>query len=306
MADEQRRTGELGAGDDNEFLGRYRLDADPSLFPPADYGHIGKRAEVVALFRLLGFDDLDFRIGFQLLDLRHALRVQCLARFLLGVVPPDLGNAVLLDQRVLEPLIEFNETVVVLPEHMLRVIGCLIGDLVVLLPHRIVGNGARTRGEHFDKIGQDPFDNIGHVVRDDLRPPLDIREWHRIRIRQIEFHGLRALTGDFFLHERLGLVDERFDNPPQLIVGHRHLFRLQRENQIAVLILVQRGGFQDLAAGLDLERFGERECAKLLRQGLHARHVEFDHQTTPRFGYLIGPPWAIGVHMAPVRKPSAP
>src|SRR5262249_19598931 len=148
VGDERRLFDRPRATTDEEFLRRHGHDVHFADVTPAlhDQVVIGDRSldrqaiwtdyDAPVLVFAVG-DRLDLGIGEDGLYLFKGLALVALACRRLALFPPDLGDAVLLQQGIFEPRVENREPGIVPGEDPVDVLGRLLRDFLVLGPGRL-------------------------------------------------------------------------------------------------------------------------------------------------------------------------
>ena len=91
---------------------------------------------------------------------------------LFDLIPPVLGDAALAHQRVLEQRIGGHETVVVVGEDVVRIVGGLLRTSHVFWTARHVLDNILTREKHFHQAWQHGTDGVSHLHRHHLGAPI--------------------------------------------------------------------------------------------------------------------------------------
>ena len=188
--------------------------------PPAGgCGEIGGRAERGIGPRAVRHD-LDIGIGHQQGERIVGLIQISLAALLLALLPPHLDDAHLGQQRVLDERIEHQETGVLLHEHVVDVVGLLLGRRHILGPERLEPHHVVAAGENLHQRGHQAVDGVGHVGRHRARAALLGR--HVVaHVAVVVVHGMGALgrkLGGAHGGERIQLLGREHG----LELGRRH------------------------------------------------------------------------------------
>lgn len=237
------------AARDEELLRRHGRDADPpdaTLAPQdavVDQGHdrfdpafVRRR---VGLLRFHGLrpnrhdrveherirvgamlDHLDRGIFGNQAPLRLGEPLVGLAPRLVRLVPPDLDDADLLEERVLEPGVENGKSVVLAVPDPVDVIGRLPCRLLVLGPDRLEAHDLVAAGEDSHQRRQHRVDSLGHVSAHDLAAPVELVAEP---VAAVVALGERALLGEASSLRVGGVADVLGEKRLEVVIGHfRH------------------------------------------------------------------------------------
>jgi len=166
-------------------------------------------------------DDLDLVIVHQLGELHLVEVAVLLALFLAAVIPPDLDDAVLAQQRVLHPVVGDQLAVVAHVEAVVQVVRALLGlGLVARLGRLKLHHALAARKLHHE-LRQHALDGVAHVRAHHGRAAFDLRRRQVQRgLGQVVAHRLLALGGQLAAVPAHRLAHLLVGDRPEFIVRH--------------------------------------------------------------------------------------